>query len=66
MKEDLKWYPCQIVTYHELLNLDYVRHFQFCQWFLSQYGNGRFLANIIVGGEAGFSMNSKVNSQNIR
>ena len=66
MKQDLKWYPYQIVTCHELRSPDYIRHFQFFQWFLNEYRNRRFLANIIVCDEAGFSLNSKVDSGNFR
>ena len=33
---EAKWYPYQIVTRHELLNPDYVKRFQFSQWFLNQ------------------------------
>ena len=66
MKQDLKWYPHQIITRHELRNPDYVRPLQFCQLFLHQRRNRRFLVNIIVGDKAGFSLNGEVNSRNIR
>ena len=55
MKQDFKWYPYQIVTRHELCNPDYVRRYQFYEWFLNQYRDRRFLAKIIDGDEASFN-----------
>ena len=66
MKQDLKWYPCQIVARDELHNPDYVMHFQFFQWFLNECRNRRFSANIIFGDEAGFLLNHEVDSRNVR
>ena len=65
MKQDLKCYPCQIVTRHELYNPDYVKRFHFCQCSLNQCRNRQFLVNIIAGDEAGFSLNGEVTCPNV-
>ena len=63
---DLRWHPYQINVRHELKDNDYPRRLQFCRWFNQQLRNPRFLANFVVGDEAGFCMNGEVNSHNVR
>ena len=45
---------------------DYERRFHFCQWFLHQCNNRRFLENFVIGDEIGFALNGAVNNQNVR
>ena len=63
---DLRWHPYQISIRHELRDTDYPRRLNFCQWFNQQQRNPRFLANFVIGDEAGFGMNGEVNSHNVR
>lgn len=63
---DLNWHPYQINVRHELKADDFPRRLNFCQWFNQQQRNPRFLANLVIGDEAGFSMNGEVNSHNVR
>ena len=63
---DLKWHPYKIQPRHELLADDYRRRRLFCEWFLRKVRYPRFLANLVIGDEAGFWMNGRVSSQNVR
>ena len=51
---------------HELKLGDFPRRLQFSQWFLNQCHNNRFLFNFVIGDEATFSLNGRVNSHNVR
>ena len=51
---------------HNLKDCDYERRSRFCQWFLHQYKNRRFLANFAIGGKARFALNDAVNNHNVR
>lgn len=66
VKKDLKWHPYKMRIRHELKPTDYNRRVVFCEWLLRKCHDRRFLANIIIGDEAGFAMNGEVNSQNVR
>ena len=66
VKHDIKWHPYRIHVRHELKNQDFARRLRFCNWFLERCQNNRFLYNLVIGDEAGFSMNGKVNTHNLR
>ena len=52
-----------MTRHHNLKDGDFEKHSSFCQWFLHQYKNRRFLANfIIIGDEVGFTLNGAVNN----
>ena len=61
IKKDLRWYPCKMIRRHNLKDGYYERRSRFCQWLLHQCNNGRFLANFLNGGEAGFVLNDAIN-----
>ena len=65
-KIDLKWHPYKMRERHELKPTDPGRRIQFCQWLLNKCRDRRFLHNFLIGDEAGFAMNGRVNSQNVR
>ena len=60
---DIQWYPYKMIRRHQLLAADLPRRLRFCQWFLDQ--QPRFLEQLVIGDEAAFFMNSKVNNQNV-
>ena len=64
VKYDLKWHPYKMHVRHQLLETDLPRRRQYVEWLLHQ--PARFLDNIVIGDEAAFFMNGKVNSHNIR
>jgi len=66
VRQDLKWHPYRIHIRHQLKNTDFPRLLQFCQWFLHQCQTNRFLANLVIGDEASFALNGKVNTHNVR
>ena len=61
---DLRFHPYQMIKRHQLFPGDYPRRAQFCQWLLEQ--DGRFLEDVVIGDEAGFSLNASVNTHNIQ
>ena len=61
---DLRFHPYQMIKRHQLFPGDYPRRAQFCQWLLEQ--GDRFLEDVVIGDEAGFSLNASVNTHNIR
>ena len=63
---DLKWHLYKIQRRHQLLAADYQRRRQFSEWFLQQNRAPQFLPNLVIGDEAGFWMNGRVSSQNVR
>lgn len=63
---DMKWHPYRIRIRHELKPQDFQRRMNFCRWFSAQCHNPRFLYNFVIGDEACFSMNGRVNSHNVR
>ena len=66
VKYDLKWHPCKMRVRHQLKPTDFDRRIRFSKWLIEKCRDRRFLANLIIGDEAGFAMNGKVNSQNVR
>ena len=63
---NLKWHPYKIHKRQQLKDGDFERRMGFCEWLLIQNRNPRFLHDLIIGDEAGFPMNGKVNTQNVR
>ena len=61
---DIHFPPYQMIKRHQLLPGDLPRRFRFCQWLLDK--NERFLHDLIIGAESGFSLNASVNTHNIR
>ncbi|KAF2354480.1 hypothetical protein FHG87_014760 [Trinorchestia longiramus] len=61
---DLKWYPYKMHVRNKLLDNDLPRRLKFAQWFLQ--GNVRFVDDIVVGDEAAFHLNGKVNDHIVR
>ena len=49
---------------HQLLNTDFPRRVRYAEW-LNQK-NVRFMGNAVIGNQAAFFMNGKVNSHNVR
>lgn len=45
----LKYHPYKIHVLHELKQQDFARRVRFCQWFINQYQNNRFLGNVVIG-----------------
>ncbi|KAF2345914.1 hypothetical protein FHG87_023330, partial [Trinorchestia longiramus] len=61
---DLKWPPYKIHLRNKLLDNDLPRWLNFAQWFLQR--NVRSVDDIVVGNEAAFHLNGKVNNHNVR
>ena len=64
-KNDLNWHPYQMFIRHQLENNDFERRINFCQWLLNKFNEPDFLNKIVIGDEAAFSLNGKVNSHNV-
>ena len=65
VKYELEWYPYKMRVRHELLQADYPRPLHFANWFMQRHE--RFIEkNIVIGNEAAFHMNGRVNSHNVR
>ena len=65
-KIDLRWHPYRMEIRQQLQENDFQRRLQFCHWFEDRCRNPRFLPNYVISDEAGFLMNGKVSTQNIR
>lgn len=66
LRLELRWHPYKIHVRQELKEQDFGRRVRFCRWFLDQCQNNRFLHNLVIGDEASFSLNGKVNTQCVR
>ena len=66
VSKDLNWHPYRMQMRHGLKPGDFERRLQFCNWFSGHADDYRFIPSMIIGDEAGFSMNARVNSQNVR
>ena len=64
VKNDLHYYPYRVLTQHALEPGDPARRINFCQWLIGR--GGRFLIKVLIGDEASFSMDGKVNTWNTR
>ncbi|KAF2352603.1 Protein of unknown function DUF4817 [Trinorchestia longiramus] len=60
MTLDLKWHPYKMHVRNKLLDNDLPRRLNFAQFFLQR--NVRFVDDIVVGDEAAFHLNGKVNN----
>lgn len=63
---ELHLHPYKMHKRHELKPTDFPRRLQFCNWFEANSPNPRFLNRIIIGDEAAFHMNGKVNNHLVR
>ena len=66
MRYDLEWHPYRICIRHELKHGDFLRKMNFCRWISERCENPRFFHNLVIGDEACFALNGKVNSHNVR
>ena len=64
VKYDLEWYPYKMRVRHELLQADYPRRLHFANWFMQRHEC--FVEDIVIGDEAAFHMNGRVNNHNVR
>ncbi|KAF2346763.1 Protein of unknown function DUF4817 [Trinorchestia longiramus] len=64
VKLELKWHPYKMHMRHKLLDTGLPRRLNFAQWFLEK--NDQFIEDIVIGDEAAFYLNGKVNSHNVR
>ncbi|KAF2344890.1 Protein of unknown function DUF4817 [Trinorchestia longiramus] len=64
LKLELKRHPYKMHVRHKLLDTDLPRQLNFAQRFLQK--NDRFIEDIVIGDEAAFHLNGKVNSHNVR
>ena len=62
----MKWHTYKLRVRHQLKPTDFDRRGHFSERLIEKGGNRRFLANFVIGDEAGFAMNGEVNSQNVR
>ena len=63
---DLNLHPYQMIRRHELQENDFRRRINYSQWFVEQCQEEIFLQNVIIGDEATFCMNGRVNTRNTR
>ncbi|KAF2349084.1 Protein of unknown function DUF4817 [Trinorchestia longiramus] len=61
VQKELQFYPYKSVIQQKLLDHDLLRCRAFCQWFLNR--PNEFLERLVVGDEAAFHMNGKINKQ---
>ncbi len=61
---DLGFHPYVMEHRHSLEDGDRERRVQYCQWLANR--QPRFLSDVLIGDEATFPMNAKVNSRNVR
>ena len=62
---DLNFHPYKMIMRHKLEDFDYHRRTIFCQWLLNKFTENGFSDKIIIGDEAAFQMNAKVNNRYI-
>ena len=51
---------------HQLKPTDFDRRVHFSEWLIEKCSDRCFLANLVIGDEAGFAWNGEVNYQNVR
>ena len=56
----------KICVIHELKPRDYSRRINYSRWILAKFDEADFLSKVVIGDEAGFSMNGAVNTHNVR
>jgi len=63
---DLNWHPYAMKIRHKIQEGDQARRVNFSRWFLDKVQNENgFIEKIVIGDEAAFHLNGKVNSHNI-
>lgn len=62
---DLNYHPYRMVIRHKIEDFDYHRRRVFCQWFYDRFQEENFAQKIVIGDEATFSMNGRVNTHNL-
>ena len=63
---DLNFHPFVLKTRHALLPGDFQRRERYSQWLLNSFHAPGFIQSIIIGDEAAFQLNGKVNTHNLR
>ena len=63
---DLGWHKYKVQRKHQLLDGDFPRRRRFCEWLLERNQANVFLHNLIISDKAGFWMNGRVSTQNVR
>ena len=58
--------PLYKIIRYQLYENDFEIRRQFSEWFDNHCNNRRFLANFVIGDEAGFSLNGSVYKHNVR
>ena len=64
ISKDIKWHPYRLQIRHELLPDDNPRRLRYCNWLLGR--PEAMMRHIICGDEAGFSLNGRVSTWNVR
>ena len=62
VRRDINYYPYHVLTRHELKNGDHAKRITFSNWLIAK--PPYFVRNIVIGDEAAFYMNGKVNTHN--
>jgi len=62
---DLNWHPYRMRVRHQLNENDRLRRMHYSQWIIQKFQDATFLGKIVVGDEAGFAMNGRVNTHNV-
>ncbi len=63
---DLRFHPYRMHVRHQLLPGDLPRRMRFVEWLMEKCENdARFLESLVVGDEAAFHLNGRVNSHNV-
>lgn len=62
---DLNWYPYRMKVRHKLDERDYARRMNYGRWLIGMFEDLGFGDKIVIGDEATFSVNGKVNTHNI-
>jgi len=66
VKNDLKWHPYKNHQRHQLTDKDIEMRTLFSKWFAGYCSNEHFVSRFVIGGEASFELNGRVNSLNTR
>jgi hypothetical protein len=67
VRKMLKFYPCRMQVFHELISGEYAKRVNYCRWFKNLIrGNTGVLDQVIFTEEAWFHLSGYVNSQNYR
>lgn len=64
-RKDLNFHPYKMKIRHSLEAGDHVRRVDFSNWFIGQLNDPQFFDKILIGDEAGFSLNGDVYNHNM-